>query len=303
MTTWIFGISAHDPEHWDIAKQHGLWDLTKDWGVRSGDDIYFWQSELPTSSPYKDRLVGLVRATSDLRELRPADYPLPWKKSDKNLKKYRHRVDVEVVNPRSSSDADWTEIQRRTEVPGNTRFGPQRVRRADGARWLRWQLDIGQDEVLTDDLQDAVNDLDPGEDLPDEDRRRKVNASIYVREGRGPFRNALVKAYEDRCAITGITAPVLDAAHIRPYQGRHSNDPSNGMLLRTDLHTLFDRHLLTVVFDTDRYIVRVAEYVQDDMYRELDGRELAVIPDKPRSRPRVALLAEHNDECRKKWAL
>lgn len=112
-----------------------------------------------------------------------------------------------------------------------------------------------------------------------------------------------MKAYDDRCAITGVSAPVLDAAHIRPYQGRHSNRPSNGMLLRTDLHTLFDRHLLTVVYEANHYYVRIAEYVQDDIYRALDGRELEVVPRNPRSRPSTTLLAEHNDDCRKKWKL
>ncbi|WP_068255818.1 HNH endonuclease [Janibacter corallicola] len=301
MTTWIFGISAQDPEHWEIAKQQGLWDMTKAWDVQPDDHIYFWQSHLPKSSAFKDRLVGLVRATSSWRELKPADYPLPWNKTDKNLNNYKYRFDLEVVNPRSSSDASWTEIERRTGVTGNTRFGPQRVIRADGARWLRWQLDIGQDEILSGSLEEALDEFDAGEDLPDEDRRRKVNASIYVREGRGPFRDALVQAYEAKCAITGVSAPVLDAAHIRPYQGRHSNDPSNGILLRTDLHTLFDRHLLTVMYEANRYVVRVAEYVEDDLYRDLDGQELAVVPNNARSRPSTSLLAEHNDECRKKW--
>lgn len=54
-------------------------------------------------------------------------------------------------------------------------------------------------------------------------------------------------AYERRCAVTGCTVEaVLEAAHISPYRGDHTNDVTNGLLLRADIHTMFDCGLIKV---------------------------------------------------------
>ena len=54
-----------------------------------------------------------------------------------------------------------------------------------------------------------------------------------------------MEAYEGRCAITGYdAAPALEGAHLRPYRGPESNTVTNGLLLRADIHTLFDLGLL-----------------------------------------------------------
>lgn len=62
MASWIFGIDKDNPQHWGIAQRLGIWHLTKRVDVRAGDTLYFWQAELPKASPYKSRLVGLMRA-------------------------------------------------------------------------------------------------------------------------------------------------------------------------------------------------------------------------------------------------
>jgi putative restriction endonuclease len=70
---------------------------------------------------------------------------------------------------------------------------------------------------------------------------------VAPRLGQGTFRVLVTDVYQRRCAMTGErTLPVLEAAHIQPYTagGRHS--VRNGLLLRSDLHTLFDRGYLTV---------------------------------------------------------
>lgn len=139
--------------------------------------------------------------------------------------------------------------------------------------------------------------MDPAAAESDQDLRRRVEASIVAREGQGAFRKGLLDAYRERCAITGISEPVLDAAHIRRYMGRHSNAPSNGVLLRTDLHTLFDKHLLTIVYDAGTYLVRVSDDLGADMYRALDRQALTVLPPAAKDRPSAVLLAEHNQAC------
>jgi hypothetical protein len=83
------------------------------------------------------------------------------------------------------------------------------------------------------------------------DERLRVLAAIIRRQGAPQFRRILLDCYERRCAISRCDAePVLEAAHIVPYAGRQTNHSQNGLLLRADLHTLFDRGLLGVAPET-----------------------------------------------------
>ena len=64
---------------------------------------------------------------------------------------------------------------------------------------------------------------------------------VLPRLGQGLFRMLVTDVYERRCAITGErTLPVLDAAHIKPYSVAQRHEISNGLLMRSDLHRLFD---------------------------------------------------------------
>ncbi|HEY3155369.1 MAG TPA: HNH endonuclease [Candidatus Eisenbacteria bacterium] len=80
-----------------------------------------------------------------------------------------------------------------------------------------------------------------------EDRRRETNRMIVLRQGQQGFRRALLLAYQGRCAITGCDGvQALEAAHIVPYRGLVTNHPTNGLLLRADIHNLFDLGLLAI---------------------------------------------------------
>lgn len=296
MTTWIFGIDEPNPQHWDYAKRDRIWHLTRRVAVKAGDDIYFWQAGHPRGLEHKAGLLGLTRATTDIEPMRPGE-SMPWNVSDEKRADYKFRIELEVVAPTSTSVASWTTLKENTGVKGATNFGPREVKGRDGERWLRRQLDIGETEEISVDFQKVVDELDPATAASDEDLRRRVEASIVAREGQGVFRKRLLDAYRERCAVTGISEPVLDAAHIRRYLGRHSNTPAKGVLLRTDLHTLFDKHLLTIVYDDGSYRVRVSDDLSADMYRDLDHQVLAVLPPATKDRPSTTLLAEHNRAC------
>src|SRR5439155_9699074 len=70
---------------------------------------------------------------------------------------------------------------------------------------------------------------------------------VTPRLGQGSFRLLVTDAYRYRCAMTSErTLPVLEAAHIRPYAEGGEHVLSNGLLLRSDLHTLFDLGYVTV---------------------------------------------------------
>lgn len=93
-----------------------------------------------------------------------------------------------------------------------------------------------------------------------------------IREGQAEFRKRLVAQYGAVCMVTGTAqASVIDAAHIVPYNGTSTNALSNGLLLRKDIHALFDAGLLNIGPDL---VVYVSAGVDDPFYRSLDGKEL-----------------------------
>jgi len=112
--------------------------------------------------------------------------------------------------------------------------------------------------------------------LPDnvEDQRARVLRSIVQRQGQREFRAALLEAYGGKCAMTGCAVvDVLEAAHIHRYLGRETNLVSNGLLLRSDLHTLFDLNLIGVDAVTMR--ICVAPTLAGSSYEELIGKPLS----------------------------
>jgi predicted restriction endonuclease len=135
-------------------------------------------------------------------------------------------------------------------------------------------LGRGWDEALTE------GPLDP-DTL--EDERRRTLASVVQRQGQEDFRGALLLAHKGRCAISGCDVePALQAAHIIPYLGPHSNRCSNGLLLRADLHNPFDLGLLTI--DPERLTVGLAPSLTGSCYAHLNGVRLT-LPDSPADRP------------------
>jgi putative restriction endonuclease len=123
------------------------------------------------------------------------------------------------------------------------------------------------------------------EGAPDDDydARRRVVREIVARWGQAGFRAALLDAYRGRCAITGYdAAESLEAAHLRPYRGPESNVVSNGLLLRADIHTLFDLPLLAV--DPATRTVVISKLLAGTRYEALSGSQLAD-PAEARHRP------------------
>ena len=83
---------------------------------------------------------------------------------------------------------------------------------------------------------------------------------------------------------------MLEAAHITPYLGPNTNHPSNGLLLRADIHTLFDLGLLTI--DSASMSVVLAPSLTGTDYGRLAGTLLR-LPDNVAVRPSVTALDQH----------
>ncbi len=97
---------------------------------------------------------------------------------------------------------------------------------------------------------------------------------VIPRLGQATFRIELERQYQIRCAVTGErTRPVLDAAHIKPFSLVKEHSLSNGLLLRKDIHKLFDDGYVTVTPDR-RFLVSKAikaEFENGRDYYALDG--------------------------------
>ena len=125
--------------------------------------------------------------------------------------------------------------------------------------------------------------------------RKKIIAAISRRQGQPAFRRKLIQAYSGRCAISGWNAvQTLEAAHIIPYNGPKTNHPANGLLLRADLHVLFD--LGYVAIDPDTLRVLLAPALKDTLYSEYEGRIIEVSAEQ-KLRPSVTALKKHRLEA------
>lgn len=121
---------------------------------------------------------------------------------------------------------------------------------------------------------------------------------VRPRLGQGTFRVAVTDSYSRRCAVTGErTLPVLDAAHIKAYGAGGDHEVSNGILLRSDIHKLFDRGYVTVDAE-HRFVVspRLREDFQNGRhYYALAGQELG-LPKRSDHLPDADALRWHREE-------
>ncbi|WP_353957093.1 HNH endonuclease signature motif containing protein [uncultured Ornithinimicrobium sp.] len=118
--------------------------------------------------------------------------------------------------------------------------------------------------------------------------------ALRVRRGQRRFRASLLQAYGGRCAVTGCDAEAtLEAAHITPYGEGGTYETRNGLLLRADIHTLFDLQLVAV---DGRRILLHHELLNTTYERELEGVRLR-LPRRATDHPDVEGLRAHRMRC------
>lgn len=146
-------------------------------------------------------------------------------------------------------------------------------------------LDHEQIEPLFDVLLDDSEQIEPEAGLSSErlneaaqkvlaeDRRVEVTQKRKQRYGQSDFRTYILKAYGYKCCVTGVNdRAVIEAAHIIPYMGEHSNILDNGLALRVDIHRLFDKYLLSI--DPETLTVEISSSVCSDEYKSLSGKRI-----------------------------
>jgi HNH endonuclease len=137
----------------------------------------------------------------------------------------------------------------------------------------------------------------PGFGEAQEQARYGEPVLVRPRLGQGAFRVLITDNYRRRCAISGErTLPALDAAHIRPFADGGSHVASNGILMRRDIHSLFDLGYVTITpkleFEVSKRIRE--EYENGRHYYALHGSSVSV-PESTDLRPNTAALSWHNE--------
>jgi len=118
------------------------------------------------------------------------------------------------------------------------------------------------ESMITADLFEPTSQIDA---------RERVLSEIVRRRGQKAFRFKMLRIYGGRCVICGCNVEaILEAAHITPYLGPETNRPGNGLLLRTDLHTLWDLGLIAI--DTKEMKIWVSPNLIGSEYEKYSGQ-------------------------------
>lgn len=166
-------------------------------------------------------------------------------------------------------------------------------------RYTRYDLEQGEGARIWRECQERAAALTPLTIPMAAERPDRYGEPVLVRPrlGQGAFRVAVTDAYERACAVTREhSLPVLEAAHIVPYAQGGLHEVSNGLLLRSDLHRLFDLGYLTVTPDLH---VEVSPKLRGDYengrtYYPLHGTEITT-PVPAGLGPNRDLLSWHNE--------
>ncbi|WP_084534249.1 HNH endonuclease [Paraburkholderia dilworthii] len=219
--------------------------------------------------------------------------------------KVRNRANTQARRGAALDDAIRESYERRLPVrvivgAGKRPEGEERAERAakvekrylDGQEWYVHSYDFSSGAcVIVRGIEKPVDgnvDQTNTDDGPYDEVQKRA---IKTRRGQAKFRRALLDAYRTRCAVTGSRIEeLLEAAHIVPHSLVTDYNLRNGLLLRADIHTLFDLYLLSV---DSRSIVHVAPQLRMTDYGKYNGSSLAVVPDRFTDAPGPDALDKH----------
>jgi len=106
-----------------------------------------------------------------------------------------------------------------------------------------------------------------------DDFNNKQYYARTIRKGQPKLREALLKVYKTRCAISGHGPEnVLEACHIVPHNISGNNQLDNALLLRSDLHCLFDDGLIKI--NPNTYKIELVESLMDTPYAKYHGHTI-----------------------------
>ena len=200
---------------------------------------------------------------------------------------------IVLTNPVFFRQEDWIDVPddwSKNIVQGKS------YNTSQGAGAVLWQ---NIETLLHTYMSSNTQEGEKSQLLLEEAQSPQYGSSILkkVRLGQGAFRVLVTDAYARRCSITGEkTLPVLEAAHIKPYARSGPHFISNGLLLRSDLHKLFDSGYITI---TKGYKIEVSRRIREEFqngreYYQYHGKDLLHLPTRVCDRPNEKYIDWHN---------
>lgn len=245
-----------------------------------GGGFFVKYSLLPTYLAWS--AFGEKNGTSSLRQLNDA------------IGKYRARNNMPNTNPQIGciilTDVFYFDEEDWIPVPSN--FSKSIVQ---GKRYYTEEI---EGKRLFEQVQERLQSKVFIRNGVEQRIERYAEYMTKHRLGQGAFRVVVTDAYQRRCAITGEkTLPVLEAAHIKPYAEEGPHSVNNGLLLKSDFHTLFDGGYITI--DTD-FRIDVSKRLHEDYgngkdYYKYHGEKLLILPEKQIELPSKEFLEWHNE--------
>jgi putative restriction endonuclease len=246
-----------------------------------GGGVFAYANSLPCSLAWET--FGEANGATSLAEMR------------QRIIKYRHgdpgdRGDFVIgcrilTQPFFFDETDWIPVPA-SWAPNIVTFKTYDTSETDGA-------------VLWKAVQDRVQKSTAPLFVTATDQPRYGNPILVrPRLGQGTFRVMVTDVYKRRCVITGErTLPALEAAHIKPFSEGGSHEPNNGLLMRRDIHALFDSGYVTVTPDLKFHVSRKIkeEFENGRHYYALEGH-LIQEPIAPNWNPDPNALKWHNNE-------
>ena len=169
-------------------------------------------------------------------------------------------------------------------------------------RGKRVEMDSAEGKYFWSKLQLILSkrQLTRESDLKTEEERTRYGKETLIRPrlGQGSFRILVTDAYRRACAITRERVlPVLEAAHIKPYSDEGPHEVRNGVLLRSDMHKLFESGYLTI---TPNLHLEVSRRIKDEFdngqyYFTFHGQQIN-LPKRPVDHPSIEFLSWHNEK-------
>ncbi|EOY5741576.1 TPA: HNH endonuclease [Enterobacter bugandensis] len=163
---------------------------------------------------------------------------------------------------------DVSLLQLKSESP---RYNIQLSIQEVNIQWAKGLLGTQASSIIPLTAGEADDD---SPELLEGDQRKIVDRQIKQRRGQKKFRDMLLNS-NPVCAVTGCElVDILEAAHIDAYRNDSHNDISNGLLLRSDIHTLFDLNLFAIHPETNK--IHFSKSSKENGYKQFDGKLLNV---------------------------
>ena len=156
--------------------------------------------------------------------------------------------------------------------------------RIDDRKPFTYQGRVSKDSVVANSPVEVIWNLpsheskefvQPDDNQIDLPEREKVVRAIYLRRGQQGFRQRLLEKYNYKCVISDCDIQeLLEAAHIHPYASSQDNHHTNGLLLRADIHTLFDLNLIAIQPGTNE--IHLHESIKKLPYSAFSDKKVAI---------------------------